>query len=71
MCILYCACSVCAKIKSRKNFKLKNFVTQTFPVIRYIIICVTVAYLAIEGDVNMLSLTHMADNMPLLARENS
>ena len=34
-CILYCACSVCAKIKSRKNLKLKNFTTQTFPVIRY------------------------------------
>ena len=34
MCILYCACSVCTKIKSRENIKLKHFATQKFPVIR-------------------------------------
>ena len=34
-CISYCACSVCEKIKSRKNLKLKNFATQTFMVIWY------------------------------------
>ncbi len=42
MCILYCACSVCAKIKSRKNLKLKNLNTQTFPVIRYMCTVYTV-----------------------------